>query len=431
MEEEKKEKEVIILNKPFKGGWLNNEGNIGHEIIDFFLADNGKHYVYNMPHGQCPSNFLVGDEEKKGELKKTKGKYIAEYMVLVNDVHTKKNSEKKYEILYIIKLKGKIRHSCEKTNEEIIKSKEIKYNKILLNDIYGPDGSQYLTFEAEAIYKVSKPSEPVIFNAKKFNFGRNTNGYIKSDVGEYSEDYNELREIIKNNEIVSNKSNLKKLAEESAGKFHIEKTFLDLIGAQNSEQAFTNMLHSLLNNNEIFKKFCREFKKREDEFAEKETFTIKREYEISNKSGRIDICGESESQIIIIENKIDSALNGKKKDEKITQLTTYYNWGMGKNKKLICFITVPDYRFDEIENEIKDYDNNMVEKYKIIKYSEIVKFLNENEELLKKNELIKKLYKQIRNAFANWSYPTKEKLYASMFLMATIEAKRKYKKKNI
>ena len=70
------EKEVIILNKPFLGGWLNGEGRIGHEIIDFFLADNGNYYVYNNPWGVCPKDTWVGDSEEKNSygLKKSNGK---------------------------------------------------------------------------------------------------------------------------------------------------------------------------------------------------------------------------------------------------------------------------------------------------------------------------------------------------------------------
>ena len=37
----------ILLNKMFEGKYLNS--NIGHEVINFIKADNGKHDVYVKP----------------------------------------------------------------------------------------------------------------------------------------------------------------------------------------------------------------------------------------------------------------------------------------------------------------------------------------------------------------------------------------------
>ena len=35
---------VIVLNRMFSGDYLKE--NIGHEVINLFKADNGKHYLY-------------------------------------------------------------------------------------------------------------------------------------------------------------------------------------------------------------------------------------------------------------------------------------------------------------------------------------------------------------------------------------------------
>ena len=51
--------QVVILNKIFLGDWLNGDGNIGHEIIDFLLTDFNEHYIYNNPWGHCPNNIRV------------------------------------------------------------------------------------------------------------------------------------------------------------------------------------------------------------------------------------------------------------------------------------------------------------------------------------------------------------------------------------
>ena len=148
----------------------------------------------------------------------------------------------------------------------------------------------------------------------------------------------------------------------------------------------------------------------------------------------MDISGESKTQNVIIENKIDSGLNGldeiKEKDAEgneraihITQLYTYYHeWGKaGEKKEPLCFITAPDYRKAEIEAEIDKFDSSMKNIYKIITYGEIAEFLKKQEikELFKNDDLISLLYDQIVNAFRKWSYKSREDLYADLFLKAT------------
>ncbi len=86
------ERKVVILNKAFLGDWLNNDANIGHEIIDFVKADNGKLYVYNTPYGRCPDNIQCPNDEGQ-----TNEKDIAEYMVLTG--RTKKQKAQRLVLM--------------------------------------------------------------------------------------------------------------------------------------------------------------------------------------------------------------------------------------------------------------------------------------------------------------------------------------------
>ncbi len=71
----------------------------------------------------------------------------------------------------------------------------------------------------------------------------------------------------------------------------------------------------------------------------------------------MDICAESSSQRIIIENKINSGLNGLKPKDNKSQLSTYYEWGKdGKVIEPLCFVVVPDSRKAELSNEIHNKD---------------------------------------------------------------------------
>lgn len=41
----------IMINSIFTGKYGANDGNLPHEVIDFFRADNGNHYIYITPYG--------------------------------------------------------------------------------------------------------------------------------------------------------------------------------------------------------------------------------------------------------------------------------------------------------------------------------------------------------------------------------------------
>ena len=104
--------EVFILNKPFEGSYADEEGNVAHEIIDYFKADNRKIYIYNNPWGHCPADIDV-DESRK---------YKIAYMLLAKKATMNKKGEEKsseFEITHLIKIK-KCLHISK--NYDIIKT---------------------------------------------------------------------------------------------------------------------------------------------------------------------------------------------------------------------------------------------------------------------------------------------------------------------
>lgn len=44
MEDQNNTKDVIVLNRMYAGSYLAT--HLGHEVINMFQADNGKHYLY-------------------------------------------------------------------------------------------------------------------------------------------------------------------------------------------------------------------------------------------------------------------------------------------------------------------------------------------------------------------------------------------------
>lgn len=410
---------VILLNKPFLGGWLNRQGNIGHEIIDFLLTDNGDYYVYNNPWGVCPDNIWIDGTTEFTKLRKEK--YLGKYMVL-----TSEERGKDFDILYVIELAEKLHRYHKKSDDRtlfrndqnavktLIRRKNIKYNDKYLDEIYQNDDSLYVNFKGRKIYKAVNP---ILVTGLRYNFQRNK-GYLYDDKN--SDDYNTLKGII---DTAIENGNLaeftpRSVSPEQIGQLNANKTFINLTKQEDNEQIFTNILHSILEQGDLLKHFCVKFGKGRT-FNSTETFRVLREVKVVD--GRMDVCAESESQRVIIENKINSGLNGIRPADNTTQLSTYYNWGREKSTEPLCFVVAPNYRCSEIQREIQQRDPNMESVYLVKNYGDVAKFIEEEYN----NGNIPNIYPyyslvpQIIDSFRNLSYSTKEDLYARMFLEAT------------
>jgi hypothetical protein len=97
--------------------------------------------------------------------------------------------------------------------------------------------------------------------------------------------------------------------------------------------------------------------------------------EIETQGGIIDLFAENKDNVVIIENKINSGLNGIHlvDGKKESQLSTYYN--KYKDKNLLCFIMCPDFKVSELKKEIEEVDKEMCNVYEFIPYSKIKDFL--------------------------------------------------------
>lgn len=408
---------VILLNKPFLGGWLDDEGNIGHEIIDFLFTDNNEYFVYNNPWGACPDNIWVEGTTKL--VRNSKEKYIGKYMVLTSETRNKD-----FDILYVIELKEKLHRyhikkeesldvRCPKEMVGLIKELNAVYNGRYLYDIFEYE-SLCLTFRGNKIYKAV---QPITITGLNYNFQRNK-GYIYND--QYPNDYSIVLSTIEN-AIADGKLvdfTPRNVNREQIGDLNANKTFLDLISMQDSEQVYTNILHSLLEQGDLLKHFCLRFKE-DKAFDFDGVFKVFRETKVVD--GRMDVCAESENQRIIIENKVYSGLNGLKPVDNKTQLSTYYDWGKIKKIDPLCFVVAPNFRLGDIKTEISNLDPLMKPVYLVKTYGDIADFIEKeySEGNIPQDYTYYSLIPQIINAFKNFSYSTKEDLYARKFLEAT------------
>ena len=429
---------AILLNKAFSGDWLKDEDHIGHEIIDLILADDRSHYVYFAPWGSVPNNVVV---EGDSHFRKERGKeYQTKYLVLTSSYHKK---EKYVDILYVIELERKMQNlSAAKAEDptdapekyekaiqkieanykwmkDIIDEFDIEYNGKKLYQIYPlideegkRDRGLYVSFKAKRIYRATETlsyelNQSIILG----------NHFVIKDDDKYATDYVGLIKLVEDNiengvlEVFTPNS-LLELKE--AG---FTSTFFDLIDYGDVEQAFTNILHSVLKQGNLLYMFCERFKKDREVLSPHE-FKIKREQKVVD--GRMDVCAINDEQKVVIENKINSNLNGVRADSS-TQLSIYYQWAR-ENTTLqpLCFLTYPDIHEDKLIKDIAEHDPQMVDIYTLVSYGQIADFLEENREEIPNTYEFERYIDDVIKAFRNLSYKTKEPYYAQKFLKATL-----------
>lgn len=471
--------DVLILNKAFEGSWNDEEGNISHEIIDFFKTDEGDYYVYNSPYGSCREGIYVND--KDNIMKKEKK---CKYLIIASSANIIKHDDKKngseFKINYVIELEERVtelgmtdkfdkknnyveKSDLRKNYEELVKN--IRYGGRCLSEIFNYDNDNSLvplvTFKAKAIYY--QPDKLVTIKIEKdFDYHRNRT-YVYNDTD--SVVFNTIVDAINENEFIE--FSLKSIDPEDV-KTHqknTKKTFLDFILKTNAEECYTNILQSVFdyNNAEIFKRFLIYLKENDEKFSKylnrpdneiklenyfEKLTKVEREKFVNNEkgAGRMDISAETEDIGIFIENKVLSGLNGLKKssnkkeedkdndinDMKYSQLTVYYEWAKDNKRKSIGLILVPDYKVDDIKKELEHYEKDNRENYVIIKYSQIKDFfhLDEIKSLLKNGFVFNAYADELEYIFGKHSYSSKQEKFKQDFLQAISEAKVKNEELN-
>lgn len=408
------ENKGFILNKPFEGSYADNQGKIAHEIIDFVLTDNGKHYLYNNPYGQFVRNGC---------------KY--KYMFLTTSATVHKAKEKgskfysEFKLRYMIEIeplhnfgtkKEELKANQEKV-KKIIKDKEIKYNGKFLYDIFDQDDETlYVTFKGLNIYEPAE-GKCILVKTHGYRYQRNK-GYVESN--ENKDAYDELEKYTDLS--YWKRIELKSLDPKNPKMRKSKQTFLEFIGKESSEECYTNMLCNILSYDKIFNNFVKKFApgKLFDDCNYNGKIRTELRIEDANKikGGRTDISAQSDKQRIVIENKVFSGLNGVDNENNETQLSVYYRWAKGSEYYPICFITCPDFRVEEIRAEMEE---KMRDKYIFVTYKDIAEFLEDQKTKININNFAyKQYYDDVIDAFEKYSYKDKTELFEQLFLNATM-----------
>lgn len=361
---------AILLNAMYSGTYLNT--HLGHEAINLFEADNGKHYIYINPVGKIAQDYdveciLLGELVKDGVFKviaKATGLKMLESTKAITKETGAKSSDPLPEHLKALHLK---------------ELEGVTYaNNVPLASLFGEEVHVLATFEAEKVVMAKKSTyiytsnyptddknrlpEAIHSGDKPFKFAK-TSPYMYFPEG--LADYGALKEIINNTKWEA--KSVDKL--EITGLDTLEPiTSVEMMRKETDELAYSNMIWYWLNKDTSYlKRFvCDLLKEKNQSIPEPSDDII-----IEREHNNIDILISYGSTRIIIENKIEATISTYEDKEYPNQLTKYKE-ELKKEpgvKDVHCFVLMPDYRSDL---KTGDYDKDYLE----LKYSDLVTYFN-------------------------------------------------------
>lgn len=344
----------ILINQLFAGKYLDEGKNIGHEAINFFKDDEGYNNIYITPSGNVKGHEL----EAVLFVRNVANRRTVEIIALAQNIRKISENEMKHVKYAGVSIadifKNNIYHGeDEKLNDNTCFRAE-KY--------YMPNKSIYLSLDNEIgfdadVWKLDSKKKVIISQGMRSYYSESEDVYA----------YKQLKELILDRELWVENTTDKLISEGII--YNQVPTFLEVIRKEDDENIFSNLFSYFFEySHQMFIKFAEDILGIPNMSS---AFVIVRE-----KKYRVDIWIESEKDILVIENKIKSGINGVKDDS--SQLNDYVieagNEAEKKNKRLHCFIFAPDYaKFDLSKFHLED-------EYKVIRYSDVYQFfLRESE----------------------------------------------------
>ncbi len=341
----------ILINQLFAGRYLEEGANIGHEVINLFKDDDGYNNLFITPSG------------------KVKG-HDVEYILFVRNVSFRRTVE----------VIGLAEGLSGITFDEM---KQIRYAGVSLDQIFSNNRyhgetdpfSNHVTYRAR---NFRLPSHRVFITLEGSTFTEDTvlldseravilpqsmREYYSKDTDPVA--YNQLKGLINDNDKWEQTNKTEKLISEGAVQ-NQNPSFLEIIRKEDDENILSNLLAYFFDySHNGFQRFAANPDLLNiPDFGS--SFTVQRE-----AMGRVDLWIESNKDIIVIENKIKSGINGIIGND-FSQLNKYHEKAESEarkaKKKAHYYIFAPDYaKFD-----LKQF--GLEGEYKVVKYSEINNF---------------------------------------------------------
>ena len=369
--------EAIVLNRMYAGSYLST--HLGHEVINMFQADNGKHYLYLNSNGVF---------DHKG--------FIAKDMLLVMHVGGKRvkvlglaknlrpaiceDSSRSSGYKDVCSSDSDRRHSYRNTVDC-----EITYGGVSILDIFGnvdqPD--VFVSYEVDENDFFEPINEMIICfderEAQSGDYVMREHNFASTSLRRFilsgNEDYDTLYNLISYSSLWRQRN---EKVEVGSYKSH-ELSLFDICRIRNNENCFSDALAYFMEKYpDLWVGFFKELG-----ITLSDNFTVAREADAKVKSdkckentgGRIDLLLSDEKTFIVIENKIKSNINKVEADIEVEQdqLDRYKNYIKyiidNKNVEQAAyqlFVLAPDYSKLNIKSGTD---------YKIIRYSCICNYL--------------------------------------------------------
>ena len=397
----------ILLNIMYAGKYIESD-NIGHEIINLFKDDRGRNYIYAMPGGTIAKHHegnircVLMVRRINANTLEILGKTVGELTQILTETVARENNDEQRTKIHSMQI-------------EKIEKDGITYGGKKLDKIFEKNGTNdkdaYITFEADNVVKPKNriylttnekwketPREGFFYLGSKLKFPKQSMKTYLSDA-KTQHAFEVVTKIINDTSLWDGSVPTVKV-DEADQENETPPTFMKIIRKEYDELSYSNMLAFFFRRNR--KVFC-DFAKEVLEIDMESNFTIEREWE------HIDLLITDENKVIVIENKIKSAINGVK-DSGESQLSDYVgkvnNEKAFKNKKKHFFILSPDYMNLHTENL------NNAKDYNPLEYSVIYGFYKDKKDYF--ND-IPQCYAEFLAALEKQSKPTDNSLEEEMY----------------
>ena len=342
----------ILVIKMYNGDYLNEGSNIGHEVINLFRADNGRHYIYCLPGG----TIGVSKDGKVTDilLVQNVGNNTLKVLARINNISSDQHIAKHCKF------------SKEEIQQHVINyalEQNVTYNQKPISSIFVANkykseqdiSSVNFTFEVESeqyreplndIYLTSKTGQYALSNTKF----RQTEYFTSAN----KEDFRTLCALIDDDTIWQNEDTAPFVNNRTPNPDRY--TFLTLCHKEYDELSYSNMLAYYFENNPAI---LQDFVNKILGLPFKAPFSVKREYK------HTDILIENaDGAAIILENKIKSGINGLSEDGR-NQLDKYVEeisrqYGL---ENTYGFVLCPNYNIIKISNYKNAANQHLIARY--------------------------------------------------------------------
>lgn len=386
----------IVLNRLFAGSFLDD--HIGHEIVNLYKDDNGENYLYIQPYGTYHREHA--------------GKFG--YVLLVRGISGKQTVEVLGLATGLTELYDPSLTAVAmwREHEKYLIKEKVSYGGMPIMDIFDRSKENaevqpvYLSMKAE---KVMRPSKKVYIVYKdgagvddhdavsiKLRHTNQAKCSLKQYFTEQDEDYLLIKDLIGRKDLWAIDT---ERVEDNAQSEIEEDSFWNVCAIEDYELAWSSALAYFMRKYpELVVDFARDFLN-----AQVLRFDI-----VERETDNIDILLENEEEIVVIENKITSKINGiQVRDDKLvgTQLMKYHfkaleracrsektvgTYSQWKSlmqrcpKKISCFILTPNYNTINLDEYDTPFDASAGSElfrcrnfYRQITYREIYEFLSD------------------------------------------------------